>query len=68
MWKWVLLILGGTALVIVVVFLIGVFKLMYYSIPYDEWVEMEKEKAKLEAEKAKKKAERGKKHGRSGNR
>lgn len=68
MWKLVLLILGGIAVVLVVLFLIGFLKLMYYSIPYDEWVEFEKEKAEMEAEKAKKKAERGKNHGRSGNR
>lgn len=63
MWKWILFIICGIAVVIVVLFLIGVFKLMYYSIPYDEWLEIEKERAKIEAEKAKKKEKRGKKHG-----
>lgn len=53
MWKVGLLILCGIAVVIVILFLIGVFKLMYYSIPYDEWVELEKERAEIEVKKAK---------------
>lgn len=65
MWKWIIGILCCVAVVVVILFLVGVFKLMYYSIPYDKWVEIEKERAKDEAEKAGKKAERGKKHGRN---
>lgn len=66
MWKWIICIVLGIAVVIVVLFLIGLFKLMYYSIPYDEWLELEKEKAEIEKKRAKKK--RGKKHGRDRNR
>jgi len=65
MWKWIIGILCCVAVVVVILFLVGVFKLMYYSIPYDKWVEIEKERAKDEAKKARKKAERGKKHGRN---
>ena len=54
MWKWIIGILVIVALVIVILFLVAVFRLMYHSIPYDKWIEIEKEKARVEAEKAKK--------------
>lgn len=40
------------------------FLSVYYSIPYDEWVELENKRAKDELDRKAKKEKRGKKHGR----
>ena len=40
--KWIIVGVAVVVVVLAVVFLIGFFRMMYYSIPYDEWVEMQK--------------------------
>ena len=64
MLKWVLI--GALVLIVLVaiLFLVGLFLSVYYSIPYDEWVKMENERAKDELERKAKKEKRGKKHDR----
>lgn len=64
MLKWVLI--GVLVLIVLVdiLFLVGLFLSVYYSIPYDEWVKMENERAKDELERKAKKEKRGKKHDR----
>lgn len=54
MLKWVLI--GVLVLIVLaaILFLVGLFLSVYYSIPYDEWVELQNERA----EKDKKKKEK----------
>ena len=54
-------VIGAIVMVLIVLgvmFLIAFLRMMYYSIPYDEWVEMQEKEAEKAAAKAKKKAER----------
>lgn len=64
MLKWVLI--GVLVLIVLaaIFLLVGLFLSVYYSIPYDEWVKMENERAKDELEREAKKEKRGKKHDR----
>lgn len=64
MLKWALI--GVLVLIVLaaILFLVGLFLSVYYSIPYDEWVKMENERAKDELERKAKKEKRGKKHDR----
>lgn len=44
MLKWVLIGVLVFIILVVVVFLLGLFLSVYHSIPYDEWVKMQKKK------------------------
>jgi hypothetical protein len=64
MLKWVLIGVLVLIVLVAILFLVGLFLSVYYSIPYDEWVKMENERAKDELERKAKKEKRGKKHDR----
>lgn len=40
--EWVLIGIAVVIVILAIVFLIGFFRLMYLSIPFDEWLEMRK--------------------------
>ena len=52
MLKWVLIGVLVLIVIVAILFLVGLFLSVYYSIPYDEWVKMQK---KTESEKGKEK-------------
>ena len=54
MLKWVLI--GVLVLIVLaaILFLVGLFLSVYYSIPYDEWVELQNERAEKEKKKKEK--------------
>lgn len=54
MLKWVLIGVLVLIVLVAILFLVGLFLSVYYSIPYDEWVKLEDERA----EKDKKKKEK----------
>lgn len=58
MLKWVLIGVLVLIVVVAILFLVGLFLSVYYSIPYEEWVKLENERAEAKKEK------RGKKHDR----
>lgn len=64
MLKWVLI--GVLVLIVLaaIFLLVGLLLSVYYSIPYEEWVKLEDERAKAEIERKAKKEKRGKKHDR----
>lgn len=64
MLKWVLIGVLVLIVVVAILFLVGLFLSVYYSIPYEEWVKLENERAKDELERKAKKEKRGKKHDR----
>lgn len=62
MLKWVLIGVLVLTVLAAIFLLVGLFLSVYYSIPYEEWVKLEDERAKAEAERKAKKEKRGKKH------
>lgn len=52
MLKWVLIGVLVLIVIVAILFLVGLFLSVYYSIPYDEWVKKQK---KTESEKGKEK-------------
>lgn len=57
MLKWVLIGVLVLIVLVAIFLLVGLFLSMYYSIPYDEWVELQCEGSEKD-----KKKKRGKKH------
>lgn len=64
MLKWVLIGVLVLIVLVAIFILVGLFLSVYYSIPYDELVELENKRAKDELDRKAKKEKRGKKHGR----
>lgn len=63
--KWILIGVGVVILIAAVFIVLGLLYSMYLSMPYDEWVEIEKERDKRKLEK---KEKRGWRHGKNNSR